>query len=321
LFAALGLTLLVGILVCARFVGDVHAQIGAPPKAGKGGKGKNDKKDKDGQAADRAALAKAARSFADAFERGDAKALAAHFTDGGEFISDDGTTLRGRAAIEKDYAEQFAKRKKDAKVAVEIEVDGIRFPSRDTAIEEGHFRLREGKDAPTTSKYSILHVREGGQWLMAVVREWPAQGASLRDLDWLIGTWSAQRDDTEVATTYEWWGGKNFIRVQFTIKTEGKTITGFQMIGKDASTGQLRSWSFDPDGSFGEAAWSRDGKKWMQDSAAVLADGTTVSATHIITRLDNDAFSFQSVERTVGDEKAPDIGPIRVTRVKKAVQP
>ena len=55
-----------------------------------------------------------------------------------------------------------------------------------------------------TSRYSVLYVREGGQWLMAVVREWPAQPVSLRDLDWLIGSWVARRDDAEVHTTYEW---------------------------------------------------------------------------------------------------------------------
>jgi len=42
------------------------------------------------------------------------------------------------------------------------------------------------------------------------------------------------------------------------------------MVGKDRSTGQIRSWTFDPDGSFGEASWARDGKKI---SAAVFRRG------------------------------------------------
>ena len=67
------------------------------------------------------------------------------------------------------------------------------------------------------------------------------------------------------------------------------------MIGKDASTGQIRSWAFDPDGSFGEASWTRDGKKWTQESAGVLDDGSVLAATNILSRIDDDSFTFQSV--------------------------
>ena len=126
---------------------------------------------------DREAIAKAVQSFAAAFEKGDARAVAAHWTENGEYNAADGTVFRGRAAIEKVYSELFAKSKTAAKV--DIEVDSVRFPSRDTAIEEGHFKLRLGKEPAVTSKYSVLHVRENGKWLMAVVRDWPGEGATL----------------------------------------------------------------------------------------------------------------------------------------------
>jgi hypothetical protein len=176
--------------------------------------------------------------------------------------------------------------------------------------------MRTGKEAPTTSKYSVLHVREGGKWLMAVVREWPSEGVSIRDLEWLVGTWEAKNDETLVRTTYEWWGDKTFLRVSFTIKHKGRTIEGFQMIGKDRSTGQLRSWAFDPDGSFGEATWTRDGKKWMQESAGVLENGSVLAATNILTRIDDNTFTFQSVERSLDGEDIDDIAPVKVMRVK-----
>ena len=138
----------------------------------------------------------------------------------------------------------------------------------------------------------------------------------LHDLDWLIGTWEAKRDDTEVRTTYEWWGSKSFIRVKITIKQKSKTREGFQMITKDRSTGQIRSWTFDTEGSFGEATWEQNGKKLVQDSAGVTEDGTVISATNILTRVDDNTFTFQSVERTVGGADVDDIPPVRVTRVK-----
>jgi uncharacterized protein (TIGR02246 family) len=265
-------------------------------------------------AADLAAIQAATQGFLKAFKTGDAKALAAHWTENGEYHADDGTTFHGRAAIEKAYLELFGKNKTPTEA--EVEVTSIRFPSRDTAIEEGHFKVRAGKEPATTSRYTVLHVREGGKWLMAVVREWPSAGVSLRDLEWLIGTWEARRGDTEVRTTYEWWGDKAFLRMTITLKQKDRTSTGFQMIGKDGATGQIRSWTFDPEGSFGEATWSRDGKKWLQDSAGVLADGKTMAATNILTPIDHDSFTFQSVQRTLDGEDVADIPPVRVTRVK-----
>jgi uncharacterized protein (TIGR02246 family) len=264
--------------------------------------------------ADQAAIKKVGQSFIKDYLGGDAKAVAAHWTTNGEYFAEDGTTLRGRAEIEKTYAELFAKKKAHTKAS--IEVTSIRFPSKDTAIEEGYFKARTGTGPATTSKYAVFHVREDGKWLMAVLREWPSEGPSLRDLEWLIGAWEAKRDDIEVRTTYEWWGDKSFIRVAITIKQKGRTSEGFQMIGKDGSTGEIRSWTFDRNGSFSEATWSRDGKKWTQDSAGVIEDGSVLTATNILSQLDNDSFTFQSVNRSVGGEGVSDIPPIRVSRVK-----
>jgi uncharacterized protein (TIGR02246 family) len=268
----------------------------------------------DVRAADQAAIKEAGKAFLKAFKAGDAKAMGAFWTEDGEYHSDDGTVLHGRAAIEKAYSEAFAKKK--PKFDADIEVTSIRFPSKDTAIEEGYFKVKTGKESPLASRYTILHVREGGKWLMAVVREWPAEGITLRDLDWLIGTWKAKRDANEVTATYEWWGDKTYLKATITVKQEGKESTGFQMICVDKASGQIHSWTFDPDGSFAEATWSRDGKKWMLDSAAVLEDGSVVAGTNIMTWIDNDTFTFQSVGRTVNGEEADDIPPVRVSRVK-----
>jgi uncharacterized protein (TIGR02246 family) len=235
------------------------------------GKDKEAPKETGTEKADADAIRKAGQSFVKAFAAGDAKALAALWTENGEYTADDGTTLRGRAEIRTAYEKQFAKRK--GQVTGKIEVTSIRFPSKDTAIEEGYFESRAGKEAPAIGRYSVLHVREGGGWLMAVVREWPHEGASLRDLAWLIGSWQAKRDEVEVSSKYEWWGeDKAFIRAEISISQKGRGPTsGFQMIGRDASTGQLRSWTFDREGSFAQATWSREGgNKWVQEVGAGL---------------------------------------------------
>jgi uncharacterized protein (TIGR02246 family) len=310
---ALALVLLAGLLGApgllslpfARYA-DADDKADAPEK-------KADPAPKDARKADRAAIQAQMQSFLRAFEAGDAERVASFWTAGGELIEDDGGVYRGRAAIARAYREVFDPRQKRQ---AEIQRDSLRFPSRDTAIGEGHFKVRVGKADPVVSRYSVLHVREGGKWLMAVVREWPAEAVTLRDLEWLIGTWVAKRPDTEVRTTYEWMWDKSFIRVHFTIRQKDRTLSGLQMIGKDLASGQLRSWTFESEGGFGEAAWGRDGKSWVLDSAGRLTDGTTLATTIILTPLDRDSFTWQAVRRSLDGEELDDLPPVKVTRVK-----
>ena len=203
----------------------------------------------------------------------------------------------------------------DSKVEITIEL--LRFPSKDTAIEEGYAKSYKGDSAhPTTSRYSVLHVREGGRWLMALLREWPDEGVSLRDLDWLIGTWEAKTDETQVRTTYEWDAKKNSIRCHITIKGRGRTVSGTQVLLKDPRTGQLRSWLFDDDGGFGDGAWTRDGKRWVITATGVQADGGELTATNILTPVNRDTFTWQSTERTLDGEELSNVPPVKVRRVK-----
>jgi uncharacterized protein (TIGR02246 family) len=269
--------------------------------------------DKDGRKADRAGIQMQNDSFVKAFQRGDAESVASFWTADGEFTGDDGRVYRGRAAIARAYRELFGTKEKRQLV---MEMESLRSPSRDTAIEEGYFKVRVGDGEPAATRYSILHVREGGKWLMAVVREWQAEAVSLRDLEWLIGTWVAKRDDAEVQTTYAWLWDKSFLRVEFTIHQQDRDLKGFQMIGEDATSGGLRSWTFESEGGFGEATWTRDGKKWVLDSTGRLADGKTLAATNLLIPLDADSFIWQTVKRSVNGEEVDDLPPVKVTRVK-----
>jgi len=280
---------------------------------GQGGKGKPGKPD-DGRAADRAAIAQGTASFIKAFESGNARAVAAHWTEEGEFINEDGSIIQGRDELERVYGEFF---KKNPKLSIDIDMETLRFTSRNTAIEEGYMKVHKIKPEETSSsRYSVLHVREDGKWLMAVVRDWPSEGVSLRDLDWLIGDWSAKRDDAEIHTSYQWDLNRNYIRSEFTIKSKIRNVSGFEVIGRDPQTGVLRSWVFESDGGFGGATWSRDGKKWMQEASAILPDGMTMAATNVITPIDRDSFTWQSIHRIIADEEVADTAPIKITRVK-----
>jgi uncharacterized protein (TIGR02246 family) len=272
--------------------------------------------DKDREA-DRNAVRAAMKNFVQTFEKGDAGALASLWTDDGEYVADDGTTLHGRAALKDGYT-QFFKKNSDAKL--EVTIESVRFISHDSAVVEGAARIHKGAKAgePTSSRISALYAREDRKWLLALLREWPDEGAGLRDVDWLIGSWEAQGDNVDVRTTYEWDEGRNFIQARFTIKNKDKDVilSGTQLIGKDPRTGLLHSWLFESNGAFGEAVWNWDGKHWKLDAAGVESDGDETSATNLLTPLDKDSFTWQSIDRKAGDESLPDIAPVKVTRVK-----
>lgn len=263
---------------------------------------------------DKDGVQKAIDGFVAAFRAGDAKAVASSWTAEGEYISDDGEDFRGRAALEKAYSEAFVKGKGNI---LEVEVGSIRFPSKDNAIVEGHFKLRKAKGGElVVSKCSFLYAREDGKWLIAIAREWPGDGLTLRDLEWLIGTWEAKRDGGSVTTKYEWTANKSFIRCTFTITRDGTTHTGTQMLGKNPATGTLHQWTFEDTGGIGSADITRDGKKWVYTARGVTPDGQVLHATNFITQVDADSFLFQSVERSRDEESLPDLPPVKITRVK-----
>jgi uncharacterized protein (TIGR02246 family) len=267
----------------------------------------------DDRKADREAVVKATQAFAAAVEKGDVKQLAELWTAEAEYIADSGDTLRGRAAIEAAYQAHF---EKTPGLKVEMTTDSVRFVSKDSAIEEGYARVQGKNGFLTNGKYSILHVREGGKWLIAVLRDWPSETYSLRDLDWLVGSWVSKHKGTEVKSTYAWDEHKKFLVSQFTVKGPERSISGTQRIGRDPRTGQVRSWVFDSEGGFGEAAWTWDGKRWTQEATGVHADGTEIKATNLLIPLDRDTFTWQSIERTSDGAALPDIAPVKVTRVK-----
>jgi uncharacterized protein (TIGR02246 family) len=263
---------------------------------------------------DEKAVRQATAEFVKVVEKGDARKVAESWTAEGEYASDDGTIIRGRAAIEEAYAKAFAK-KKNSKL--DLTIEAIRFPSKETAIEEGYAKSYKGDaERPTSSRYSVLYVREGGRWLMAQLREQPDERNSLRDLEWLIGTWEAKTEEARIRTTYEWDANKNSIRCRIAIEGPGRNIAGLQVLLEDPRTGQLRSWLFDDDGSFGDAAWTRDGKRWLIAASGVQADGGELTATNILTPVDKDNFVWQSTQRTLDGEELPNIPPVKVTRVK-----
>jgi len=267
--------------------------------------------------ADEEAIRVTAREFATAFNKGDARAIAAQWTENGEFTDAGGATVTGRAAIEQAFAEYF---KEHPKAKVEVLIRSIRFPAPELAVEEGTLRQSVApKDLPTTTMYSVTHVRTGGRWLAAVGREWGAGQDRLEDLEWLIGQWKATVKDQEVTLTFTRDGDKPFVLGRFTRRDGTKPPeSGTMRIGLDPQTGQLRSWHFDEGGGHGQSLWVRDGTNWVLDAVGVLGDGTETASVNILGRVSPDEITWRSIDRVIGGQALPDTVPIRLSRVAPA---
>ena len=162
-------------------------------------------------------------------------------------------------------------------------------------------------------------MRKDGVWRLAVMTESPSVKApSIDELKWLIGEWKSQTGQgAEIKTTYAWEPGKKFIRMSFTLREEEVAFSGTQLIGVDPATGMLHSWTFESDGGIGEADWIRDGDHWVLDAVGTLTDGSTLSETNILRRINKDTFTWQSTNRLLNDAELADLAPVKVSRVQK----
>src|SRR5262245_25357193 len=274
-----------------------------------------------GRPDDEKMIREASDALARAFEKGDAKALVALFTEEGEYMDEDSDPVRGREALAKSYADFFAKR---PEVKVETKTEKVRFLGKDTALEEGTFTVK-AKDTPTeSSRYSTLYVRQDGKWLVALLKEWgdeKASKANIEDLSWMIGSWESGNGESKAKTKYEWSENKKFIRGQFTVEFKEKdkmiSSSGTQIIGVDPASGLIHGWTFDSAGGVGEATWTWDGQRWVIESDGTLADGSDTTALNFLKQSGSDGFTWRSVKRKVDGEPLPDLPEVKVKRVKE----
>lgn len=115
------------------------------------------------------ALDKLAADWAAAFAKGDAKALAGFYTDDAVRSSQEAGTTIGRAAIEKEFAANFAGPWKGATIA--IKVGSSRSVGPDIAVNEGTWEVSgkgpDGKPTTMSGRYVNTIVKRAGAWAIA----------------------------------------------------------------------------------------------------------------------------------------------------------
>jgi len=252
------------------------------------------------------------------FNEGDAKGLAACWTENGEFVGPAGAQADGRENIEKQFKEAFAARKT---TKLQIHVRHLRLVNEGLALVEA---LAEVKPAVATGGAPVaafVLVKQNGRWLIESARETithlPPQANHLKEIQWLVGRWSSETSKVGITlrTDCDWTANQAFMIRKF--RVEGKEAFlhgGTEIIGWDPRTNRIRSWVFDSDGGFGENVWVHDGNRWLIKYSGTLADGSETSATHILTSVDAATAALQSKDRVVNGAAQPDIPEIELKR-------
>jgi uncharacterized protein (TIGR02246 family) len=266
-----------------------------------------------------AALLENAKGFVEAFHKGDAKALAAFWTEDGDYVDQAGRSRTGRDAIEKTFQEFFAENKG---LKLRIDIADLRFVTPDVAVEDGTTAvIPPDGGPPSRARYTIVHVKKDGKWLLNSVRDAPFSPPTryehLRGLEWAIGEWAEEAKGETARASFAWAQNQNFIVSTFTTSFKNVEIGGgVQWIGWDPIGKQIRSWDFESSGGYGEATWAKKGDSWVLERTAVLPNGKKVTATSFLSHPDADTLVWQSRNRSADGKEIPDTREIRLKRVK-----
>ncbi len=269
---------------------------------------------------DKEAIQKTFESYMEAFNKGDAKALAAHWAENGDYINAEGRQIKGREAIQKEYEAFFANAQQPS---LEITISSIYFANDNLVIEDGFREVSAAPNRPSMRiRYTLIHVKQDGKWLVQSVRDAvafePSNYEHLKGMEWTIGTWIDEDESGAIIQSSCMWSeNRNFIIRNFSTTLGGEVLSsGTQWLGWDPVKKEIHSWLFDSKGSIGEGTWVQDGNKWTIQAETKLMNGKVIKATHIITQVDEDTIQWESKNMTLDGEPLPDVKEVTVKRQK-----
>lgn len=291
------------MLAAAFFAGLVHAEEEAKPTA-------------NGAIQE---VEAAVRAYVDAFNKRDLKAVGELWTDSAVYTNrETGERTESKERILQDIETAFKER---PGTRLTIDIAHVRLVRPDLAMVEGRVLTTAPDQDPAQTDLTALLAKSGDKWRIESAQEStaslpPTPYDALKDLEWLVGQWRDQSDEVSVDTTVRWTENQSFLlRSYQVIDKEGVERKGTQVIGWDPRQRQIRSWSFDSDGSFGEATWSKSGEEWVVRIAVTGADGTAITATQVLKEQGENAASIQSVGLEVDGELRPSKPPVKMVRV------
>ena len=271
------------------------------------------------QAADEALIRKNAEQYVEAYNKHDAKALAGMWSPAAVYMDPStGEAAVGRGEIEKVFAATLA----DVGGAkLEVDVESVEFVSPNVAIETGVARVVRPNVEPTETIYSAVNVKQDGKWLLDRISEAeppappPSNYEHLKDLEWMIGSWIDQEEGATIQTDCQWTKNRNFMTRSFAMVVGDQVdMAGMQIIGWDPVAKRIRSWVFDSDGGFAEGKWTRKDNRWLIQQTGTLPDAAKSAAVNIITQIDDNSFTWQSINRSLNGDILPNVDEVLVVR-------
>lgn len=295
----------IGLTVCALTAGVLELKAKDEPTGA--------------EPSDEVKIRQAVAAYVEAFNQHDSAALARFWSPEAVYL--DRVTraeARGRTAIAEQFGTLF-KDQPDLKLSVETE--SIQFLSPNVAVEHGTSKFLLPKGEPEEIDYTAVYVKHEGQWLLDRVTDDkqqapPSHYEQLKVLEWMVGKWADNEgDDVDAVGECNWTKNRNFLVRSYALSVRGQiNMSGMQVIGWDPAAKTIRSWTFDSDGTFAEATWTRNGDSWFVRNTGVVADGRRASMVNVIKPVDENSFTWKTIERTVGGELLPNIDQVRIVR-------
>lgn len=268
---------------------------------------------------DEAAVRQAVAAYVEAFGKHDAQSLAELWSPEAVYTNRrTGEEVVGRAAIAEQFAAIF---KAEPDLKLDVNPESIRLLSPNAAVEHGTAKLLSSKGEPEILKYTAVYIKRDGRWLLDRVTDnddeeaAPSHYEQLKVLEWMVGTWADDSDAATVKTECSWTKNRNFLTRSYAITVGDRIdLSGMQIIGWDASTKSIRSWTFDSDGGFSQGEWTFKNDRWFIRNAGVLADGRKASAVNVMKPVDADSFTWKTIERTAGGDLLPNVAEVQIVR-------
>ena len=256
------------------------------------------------------------REYQQAYDRGDAKALASFYAEDVDYIDQDGAEVKGRGEMEKLFMENF---RANPGAKITITVEELKSLTPDVQMNRGVATVTAANGTTESTRYAAVVVKKGDRWQICQLTQAagpaPSAYSQLELLQWLIGNWENKDANQTIETKVAWAGDNNFLVRTFKLRgAEAGETDGWEIVGWDPDRHQVRSWIFDSNGGFGESSWAYDGGRWLIRASNVLPDGSRSTAENVLTKVDDNKFTWESQNRTLDGESQPSVPKIIVNR-------
>lgn len=268
---------------------------------------------------DTAAIMEVVAGYAKAFNERNVDALMAYWTEGGVYVDrPTGEMVNGRAAL----TEEFKKVLKDEQApTMKLTTESIEFVSPRVAMERGLALLVKGDKKVSETRYDVVYLKEGGKWLIDRVTEHEltqeeSRYERLKGLEWMIGQWVDAGEGFSIDIDCQWTANRTYISRRYSVSSDDGALTssGMQIIGWDPKQKKIRSWLFDSAGGFVAGVWTSSDNRWVVQSVATLADGSTGSFTSVFKPLEDGSYTWQKTNRVVEGQLLPNLDEVVVQR-------